>query len=374
MHICQLKDFDKYIKAYKAEPGNMKSICITAFLFIVVLFGLSCQKELPNDSIPNVLNDSIPNVPNDEWTWEFLGKPLGDSEVNTITIHPENDKLWFVTSWKGIYVTRDGGQSWKNYLSGFSQALEIVPNDPSEIFVSSGSDIYLSKDYGETWSIMYTFPKHIGSILVSKIDNSVYVGLRWEDSQIANGIYKSSDMGETWKYYSFNVPAKGLIPWDIEEDPVNKKIYIATEIYDHPQPYHPPFLRSSDGGLTWQDISGSLPWHAVRIQVQPDTDDVYILTEGSGMYYSKDFGDQWQFLDCPFAIDFIIDKNDPQRFFGGNVVYMQHTGGVFESNDAGKSYKPPIGLVGHTVGSICLDQKSTSLYVASYNSGIYRAK
>jgi len=340
----------------------MKSSCIATILSMLILFGLSCKK--PNDPID----------PMNEWNTEFLGKPLGDSALNSISIHPNDDSLWFVTSWKGIYVTRNAGRSWRNYFSVFTQALEIAPNDPSQILVGVGRDIYISKDFGQTWSLTYKFPKEIASILVSKIDNSVYVGIRWEDSQVANGIYKSIDMGRTWKYYSYNVQAKGLIPWDIEEDPGNKKIYIATEIYDHPKPYHPPFLRSSDGGLTWQDISGSLPWHAIKIQVQPGTGDVYALLEGPGMYYSTDFGDHWQYLPCPFSLDFIIDKNHPQRFFGGGIVYGQFKGGLYESNDAGRNYKPIPGLTGYSVSSINLGQKSAPVYFTSYNKGIYRVK
>ncbi|MFC2124651.1 WD40/YVTN/BNR-like repeat-containing protein [Bacteroidota bacterium] len=336
----------------------MKSICKAVFLMIVAIAVLSCQKE----------EGSV-----DEWNWEFLGKPMGDSEVYTITIHPEDDGLWFVTSGRGIYVTRNGGSSWENHFTGFTPALEIDPNDPSSIFVGSETEMYLSIDYGQNWRHISSFQKYIQSILISEIDNSVYVGLRWEDSEIANGIFKSNDMGETWVHYSYNVDAKGLIPWDIEEDSENQKLYIATEIYDHPQPYHPPFLRSSDGGITWEDISGSLPWHAIKIQVHPLTHDVYVLTEGPGLYYSSDFGDHWQYLGNQFWLEFIIDQNNPQRFWGGNHTSNQSSGGVFLSNDGGNNFEF-IGLYGHIVSSLCLDGNSASLYVASYGSGIFILK
>jgi len=344
----------------------MRSACIPVLILAAAVFGSGCKKEGLVDQVAPL--DSIAQS-----NWEYLGSPLGDSEINTITIHPEDDNLWFVTSWKGIYVTRNGGHSWKNYLNGYSPALSIDPNDPSRAFAGSGQNIYLSQDYGQSWTRMFTFPKAIESILVSEADSSVYVGIRWENSETANGIYKSTDGGSTWQYYSYNVTAKGLIPWDIEEDPVNKKIYVATEIYDHPQPYHPPFLRSSDGGVTWEDISGALPWHAIRVQVQPQTHNLYALLEGPGLYYSKNFGDTWQSLPVPFWLTFIIDKNNPQRFFGGNHVYAQSTGGVYQSDNAGVNFKS-IGLEGHIAGSLCLNHNSTSLYLASYNSGIFRTK
>jgi photosystem II stability/assembly factor-like uncharacterized protein len=348
----------------------VKVILTLIYFYSTLLLVSSCQKNISSNS-----NDPTP--PSDSSVqmskWEYLGRPLGDSEILTITVHPSDENLWFVTSENGIYVTRDGGKSWRNFFSGFSPALEIDQNNLSNIYASSGQDIYLSSDQGKTWALKYTFPKTIVSILVSTVDNSVYVGIAWADSPIANGIYKSTDRGNTWQYFSYNMNAKGLIPWDIEEDAKNNKIYIATEIYDHPQPYHPPFLRSSDGGETWKDISGTLPWHALKIQVQPMTHDLYALLEGPGLYYSKDFGDTWNYLHAPFGLDFIIDKKNPNRFFGGSLAFDASNDGVFRSDDAGQNFAAE-GLAGRSGGGLCLNEASTSLYVASYNNGIFRLK
>lgn len=337
----------------------MKSICTTVFLAIISLAVLSCKEEERIDPVH-------------EWKGEFLGKPLGDIALHTITIHPDDDNLWFVTSYvNGLMVTRDGGDTWENYFEGwFIPVLELDPNDPSRVFFGLGNDLHVSMDYGQNWSLVNSFPRTVISILVSELDNSIYIGLRWEDSEMANGIYKSNDLGETWIHQSYNVDAKGLIPWDIEEDWENQKLYIATEIWDHPEPYYPPFLRSSDGGITWEDISGSLPWHALKIQVHPITHDVYVLTEGSGLYFSSDFGDNWEYLGNEFWLDFIIDKNNPERFWGGNHTYNQSSGGVYLSNNEGNDFEF-IGLEGHIAGSLCLNGNSTSLYVASYESGIF---
>ncbi|PSR12374.1 MAG: hypothetical protein DA408_08220 [Bacteroidetes bacterium] len=308
-----------------------------------------------------------------QWDLTYLGQPLGDSLLNTITIHPENDDLWLVTAWRGIYVTRDGGVSWENHLSGFSPALEIDPFDPARIWVGSGFTLYRSEDYGKNWFSLHTFSRPISSLLISEVDHAVYVGVSWEDSETANGIFKSEDGGETWTCYSYQVAAKGLIPWDIEEDPVNGKLYIATEIYDHSPPNNPPFLRSSDGGRTWEDVSGTLPNNALRIQVHPLNHKVFVLIPGAGLYYSTDFGDHWHFLTSQFWLDFIIDKNNPQRFWGSHHTALQRSGGVFLSNNEGEDFEF-IGLAGHIVSSLCLNSNSLALYVVSYQRGLYRIK
>jgi hypothetical protein len=318
-------------------------------------------------------DEDVINLPDDELNWsvEFIGKPMNDAALNSISIHPDDDSLWFVTSWRGIYITRNAGKSWENYFSDFTPALEINPVDPSNVLIGSWKDLYHSEDYGKTWTRLKKFDKVIQSLLIRKIDQSFLVGLRWEDSPMANGIYKSIDGGKTWNHYSYGLATKGLIPWDIEEDPVNNRIYIATEIYNHPEPYDPPFLRSSDGGEHWQDINGELHWHALKIQVHPETNNVYVLTEGAGLFCSPDFGETWEYVSNYFWLDFIINQDQPERFFGGNHTANASSGGVYFSKDSGKSFEH-IGLQEEVVNGLCMDGHGKALYATAYGSGIYR--
>jgi hypothetical protein len=346
----------------------------TILYILAVILLANCQKNqsalAPPPAIPT-LRDSLLN-PNSSWEW--LGRPQDDSLLITITIDPKDDQIWYVTSERGIYVTRDGGFTYQNYLSGIAGALELDPHDPSKVFVGVGNDLYASPDHGMNWTKLYSFPKGIASILVSKIDKAIYVGIRWEDSPNPNGIYKSVDFGKTWNFYSYGVQATGLIPWDIEEDSANKKIYVGTEIYTHPQPYYPPFLRSSDGGITWTDVRGIIPWHVVSIQIDPRGKDVYAFTEGAGIFSSRDFGDHWNFISSPSADGFIMDKNYPGRMFSGNPVIGTYNGGIYIYHDYQYQYEKLFGMEGHSTASLCLNGNSTFLYVASYNDGLYRAK
>jgi len=337
----------------------MNSIHKLVILLALCSFLTNCQREDESNS------------DDETWITEFIGSLDGYTAINSISVHPEVENLWFVTSWNGIYITRDGGDTWENYFSDFTPAVEIDPIDPSNILVGSLTELYFSKDYGKSWTALKTFEKTIESLLIREVDQSFLVGLRWEDSEVANGIYKSENQGTSWTHFSYGTHSTGLIPWDIEEDPMNDVIYIATEIYDHPSPYKPPFLRSMDGGETWEDISVGLPWHAIKIQIHPDTRDVYVLTEGAGLFYSGNFGNDWEKLSNYFWLEFIIDKNNPDKFFGGNHTANSSGGGVYYSKDKGHLFSQ-IALKNHIVGSLCFDVHSNALYVASYGSGIYR--
>ena len=303
-----------------------------------------------------------------------MGAPMGDSFVSVIRVDPDDDNLWYVGSYgNGMYVTRDAGASWENHLSGFVTEIELDPNSPGRVFANFDYTLYSSSDHGQTWDPLHTFNHGFGSLLVSSVDGSIYVGLRWENDPTPNGMYKSTDLGQTWNLYPFgnNVP-QGLIPWDIEEDPVNNILYVATEIYNHPSPYKPPFLRSTDGGLSWKEISGALPWHVLKIQVDPSTQDVYALTEGAGLYRSSNFGNQWTFLNNYFILELVIDQNFPNRFFGGTHISGGRSGGVYYSTDTGTDFTF-VGPADVIAGTLSLNDSSTRLYASCYASGIYIA-
>ena len=148
---------------------------------------------------------------------------------------------------------------------------------------------------------------------------------------------------------------------------------MGTEIYNHPQPYHPPFFRSMDGGVTWQDVTGTLPWHVVAIQAHPTNSTVYALTEGAGLFATTDAGDNWQRMATPYPeVSLLIDPLTPSRLFGGVVSAQSWPGGAYASSDGGHSFHP-IGLSGITVGGMSLSQQGRVLLASGYQSGIWRA-
>lgn len=302
--------------------------------------------------------------------WESLGGidfgTIIDGGVYQLVVDPRDNNLLYAAGVYGFFVSRDGGTTWSElYASpfpGWPALLEQDPNDPDRVFYAMRYTLGVT-DAGMTWSAINDFPSGIRSVGVSRFDDrTIYVGLQ---SPSNDGIYRSTDDGVTWESHSFGYPISGateFIPWDIAEDAVDGTLYVATELHDHPQPYRAPAFRSVDRGLTWQDMTGSLPWHGSRILIHPVTREVLFLTEGAGLFSSTDRGTSWrQVGNAYFALTLLMDLNEPGRFFGGEVFFGGRLGGVLLSTDDKRTFFH-YGLGGRTCGSLAITGDSSLLY------------
>src|SRR5213079_731595 len=126
--------------------------------------------------------------------------------------------------------------------------------------------LYLSRDSGGSWTLIHTFPKVIRSLLV--FGGTLVVGLGWDDHVNLSGVFVSNLGGGLMTFHPFGPGFTGLIVWTLSRDPVSGAIYAGTEIFDHPQPYHPPFFRSTNNGVNWTNVAGTLPWHVIDSDVR----------------------------------------------------------------------------------------------------------
>lgn len=319
---------------------------------------------------------SLPAGPHPSgFNWSAPVRPMNDPCVEGIRVDPGDENTWYVSGINGLYITHDSGATWTHPLVGSigEHSVTLSPQNSSEVYVGVGQKLFRSLNKGLTWTLAHTFVPFIRSLYVAS-DGKLYVGPQWAN-QLPSGIFVSLDKGITWKLLPFGSNQTNLLCWDIERDPNNGTLYVSTEISNHPQPYHPPLFRSTNAGVTWTNVAGTLPWHVIAMELRPQDGFLYALTEGAGLYGSSNQGATWiQPAAQPGPSgSLLMDRNFTKRLYGGRQKFGLMEGGAYLSVNAGLNFHE-IGLKGATVGGMSLNGNSTRLFAAAYASGIYISK
>jgi photosystem II stability/assembly factor-like uncharacterized protein len=186
----------------------------------------------------------------------------------------------------GVWKSDDGGT---RYRPVFDEqpvqsigAIALDPQNPKNVWVGTGESwtrnsvsigdgIYKSTDGGETWTHAgLPNSERIAKIIVSpKSSDTVYVcvaGSLWSDSP-DRGLYKTTDGGKTWKQV-LKGPNLSTGCTSIALDPTDSNIVFAS-LWDFrrkgweyrsggkgpDQPSASGLFRSTDGGTTWSEIT-----------------------------------------------------------------------------------------------------------------------
>jgi hypothetical protein len=312
------------------------------------------------------------------YSWGNPIRPQGDACVSRIVVEPGNASAWYVGGFNGLYMTKTNGLFWSKPLVGNVGALLLWPGNglgSPLVYVGISNRLYLSRDSGANWMLIGTFPAPVTSLLVVN-GAQLYIGLGWSNHVNPSGVYVSNLGGGFMTFKPFGAGHTGLIVWTLAYDSINGVLYAGTEIFDHPQPYKPPFFRSANGGGSWTNVNqfGALPWHVVDSAVRPNDGYLYALTEGAGLYGSSTMGSNWTPpVNSPgLGVSLLMDPQLPTRLYAGRHEFGTLNGGLFRSNDGGATFAN-IGLLDVTVSDATLNGNGSKIYAAAYASGIYTA-
>src|SRR5262245_50715695 len=229
---------------------SLLAVALFALLAAAPAAAATCPFNIPVETLPppTVAGFSGGNVI----------RPMNDACIGKTEVDPTNALAWYAGGPNGLYMTKNGGATWTKPITGNLQALFLVAEQPQLVYAGVGNKLYLTRDWGTTWTVIRTFPKPVYSILVS--GGTLYVGLAWDNHVDPSGIWVGNLGAGFMTFSPFGAGQTGLIVWTLARDPLSGAIYAGTEIFDHPQPYHPPFFRSLNNAATWADISAALPW------------------------------------------------------------------------------------------------------------------
>lgn len=175
----------------------------------------------------------------------------------------------------GVLVTTDGGEHWRKLFHGpVFTAVAIDPDDSDRVWLGGPDGLYRSDDFGETVERVREQP--VTSIDVA--DGRVVVG--------GHEIVVTTDNGKS--FTEADTGGLSLSVTDLTHAPDDPQtLYAATGAHGR---YGIPHggrgvLRSTDGGLTWENLSGGLQnLDVLSLQVSPDGDWLYAGTRFGGAH------------------------------------------------------------------------------------------
>ncbi len=276
-------------------------------------------------------------------TWSGIGLD-STRHIARIVVHPKNPDILLLAAQgalyapnkeRGIYKSTDGGATWKQtlYVNERTGAAELSmdPNNPRILYAAMwehgrlpwkvisggpGSGLYKSTDMGETWTKMTDgLPTKMGkmSIAVSRSNSEkVYALIETDSNEDDRGLYVSTNAGESWSHVT-DEPRLVQRAWyylELFVDPKNEnKIYVLSA----------PALRSDDGGKTWMEVDGVHgDYHDMWIN--PNDPDNFVLADDGGAAITFDGGNSWSAQsNMPTAQLYRInvDNQFPYRIYAG---------------------------------------------------------
>lgn len=239
-------------------------------------------------------------------------------QIARILIHPSNPDIVYVAAIghfagpnpeRGVYRTRDGGDTWEQILFQDEKSgvidLEMDRKNPELMYAATwevqrfpwgirsggeGSRIYRSKDGGDTWEEITNNPgmpkakirERIGLALTEAKEGRVYALI---SSDAGKGLYRSDDGGDTWQFMTDDVRlfARAYYYMHITADPsIADRVYVSAE----------ELFRSDDGGKTFKDINREFSDHQ-DFWIDPNDSDRLIDGQDHGVLLSYNGGKTW---------------------------------------------------------------------------------
>jgi len=218
-------------------------------------------------------------------TFRSIGPAAMGGRIDDVAVVESDPSIVYVaTASGGLWKTTNSGTTWtplfdKEAVSTIGD-VTLAPSDPSVVWVGTGepnnrqssswgNGVYKSTDAGQTWKHMgLRDTHHIGRIVVHPADPSVvYVaalGRLWGPNE-ERGLYKTTNGGETWTRVLGISADTGVV--DVVMDPRSPDTLYAAAYQRRRTVFgfagsgpEGGIHRTTDGGASWTRLERGLPW------------------------------------------------------------------------------------------------------------------
>src|ERR1700722_17890132 len=260
--------------------------------------------------------------------WRMIGPFRGGRTVAATGVPGQPNVFYVGVNNGGVWKTTDAGRTWNPIFddqpTGSIGALAVAPSNPNILYVGSGEGLqrpdlstgdgmYKSSDGGNTWqhlglrdgqqiSVILVDPKNPDRLFVAVLGHPY-------GANAERGVFRSTDGGKTFAKVLYKDENTGAVA--LAFDPSNAQTVYAVLWAARQGPWEDGawqgpqrgLFKSIDGGTTWTRLTKGLP----------STDD------GLG------------------RMGIAVAPSDPKRLYA--MVDAPRQGGVYRSDDAGDSWR-----------------------------------
>jgi photosystem II stability/assembly factor-like uncharacterized protein len=333
-----------------------------------------------------------------------IGPALMSGRIGDLAVNPANPSEFYIAvASGGIWKTTNGGVTLSPIFDGYgSYSIGCITLDPSNskvLWVGTGENnsqrsvgfgdgVYVSRNGGQSFeNVGLKASEHIGMIQVDpRNSNVVYaaaMGPLWSEGG-ERGVYKTTDAGKTWERILHISDHTGVN--EVHMDPRDPDVLYATAYQRRRHVWtlinggpESGIHKSTDGGKTWRAINSGLPGGdrgRIGMCISPANPDVlYAIveaTEGSGgIYRSRDRGETWErrngyMTSSPqYYNELFADPRNADRFY--TIDTFPHT-----SDDGGATMRPmQLDAVHVDFHALWINPANTDHIIGGCDGGLY---
>ncbi|WP_099573088.1 WD40/YVTN/BNR-like repeat-containing protein [Maribacter sp. 4U21] len=367
-------------------------------LFVLLGFSLHGQEQSNSST-----SKTIPTSFYEGLEWRNIGPNRGGRSLGSAGSPSRPNEYYFGATGGGLWKTVDGGTEWKPVTDGQVTsssvgAVAVAETNPDVVYIgmgevqlrgsiTQGDGVYKTEDGGETW-------KHLGlneTQAVARIrihptnPDIVYVaalGHPYGDNE-ERGVFKSTDGGANWEKVLYVSPKAGAV--DLIIDRTNPQVLYASMWEVQRKAWKmwggggdSKLWKSTDGGSTWTDLTSNTgmpagPIGKIGVTVSPvDSDRVWAIVEANegGVFRSDDAGKTWKRTND--------ERKLRQRAFyysriyadplDKETVYCLNTG-FYKSTDGGKTFDTTIKVPHGDNHDLWIDPNNPDRMINSNDGG-----